>query len=536
MTRSTLLASIASVAFTACPAFSATVHKDQTTASKPVTAPESTTNGSVTVNGKAIAYQAVAGTLLVHQHHHDDSDKIVESRTGTNLEDKKTDDDKSKDAVASMFYVAYFKKGAPSEKRPITFVYNGGPGSSTLWLHMGSIGPKRLNTPGDTHLPAAPYKLIDNPQSLLDVTDLVFIDAPGTGFSRIAGPDAKKAFYGVDGDGHAFTNFIAQFLGKYNRFDSPKYLFGESYGTMRSAVVANDLANDKSLDLNGVILLSQILNYNNSVDEPESNPGIDDPYILALPTYAATAYYHKALPQMPGDLTPFLREVEHFAQTDYSAALRQGADLPDAQRKAIADKLAHYTGLPAAYILRSNLRVDGGQFTKELLAQKGITVGRLDTRYSGPTIDPMSREAHYDPQASAISSAYVSAFNDYVRGQLHYGEGVAYREMTSTDWNFHHRQPGGRGEDGAANVMPDLAMAMKTNPNLKVMLNAGYYDLATPYFEGIYEMKHLPLPHDLMKNIEFKQYASGHMVYVMPEALQQLHDNMADFIRRTDNL
>ncbi|MCQ9154839.1 S10 family peptidase [Acidomonas methanolica] len=497
--------------------------------------PDSITTGSVALPGGTVAYKAIAGTILVHAPHYDDSSGVIASRKAQPPESDKHEGEDKDDAVASMFYVAYFKQGVPAGKRPVTFLYNGGPGSATVWLHMGSVGPLRLDTPGDTHLPAPPYTLIANPQSLLDVTDLVFIDAPGTGFSRITGHDADKAFYGVDADGHAFTDFIVQFLAKYDRFNSPRYLFGESYGTTRSAVVANDLE-DRSIDLNGVILLSQILNYDNSVDEPEANPGIDDPYILALPTYAATAWYHKRLSPMPADLPAFLREVEHFALTDYSAALRQGADLPDDQRKAIAAKLAAYTGLPAPYILRSGLRVNGGQFTKELLADAGMTTGRLDTRFSGPTLDPISREAGYDPQSTALSSAYVSAFNVYVRQTLHYGEGVTYKEGIEVNWDFKHHRPGPDSDNPGTNVMPDLARVMKEDPKLRIMLNSGYYDLATPYFEGVYEMKHLPIPASLYGNIEFKQYASGHMVYVKPDALQRLHDNVADFIRRTDNL
>ncbi|MBF0864459.1 MAG: peptidase S10 [Gluconobacter potus] len=497
---------------------------------------DSVTNGTVTVNGATIPYRAVAGTILVHGADYNDSGDILAKR-GTKLDGGKDDDSKNA-PVASMFYTAYFKEGVPAEKRPITFLYNGGPGSASVWVHMGTFGPRRVNTPGDTHLPAAPYALINNPQSLLDVSDVVFIDAPGTGFSRIAGKDADKEFLGVDGDGEAFTHFISKFLAKYHRYNSPKYLFGESYGTMRSAVVINDLEQDENIDFNGVILLSQILNYDNSDDSPQFNAGVDDPYVLALPTYAATAWYHHCLPAEHPDLKAFLHEVEHFAMTDYTLALRQGADLPEDQRQAIAAKLHDYTGLPVDYILRADLRVNGGEFDQQLQAKTGMATGRLDTRYSSPTIDPMSQEVDYDPQSSAISSAYVTVFNDYVRNMLKYGTDEDYRLYNSQGhWDSHHHQPGrGYQPKGEPNVMTDLAMAMKTNPNLHVMLNAGYYDLATPYFEGVYEMKHLPMPNSLQKNIEYAQYTSGHMVYVDPATLQQLHDNVAAFIRRTDNL
>lgn len=505
-------------------------------AATPAPNADSVTNGTVTVNGATIPYRAVAGTILVHGADYNDSGDVL-ARRGTKLDGGKDDDSKNA-PVASMFYTAYFKDGVPSEKRPITFLYNGGPGSASVWVHMGTFGPRRVNTPGDTHLPAAPYALINNPQSLLDVSDVVFIDAPGTGFSRIAGKDADKEFLGVDGDGEAFTHFISKFLAKYHRYNSPKYLFGESYGTMRSAVVINDLEQDENIDFNGVILLSQILNYDNSDDSPQFNAGVDDPYVLALPTYAATAWYHHCLPAEHPDLKAFLHEVEHFAMTDYTLALRQGADLPEDQRQAIAAKLHDYTGLPVDYILRADLRVNGGEFDQQLQAKTGMATGRLDTRYSSPTIDPMSQEVDYDPQSSAISSAYVTVFNDYVRNTLKYGTDEDYRLYNSQGhWDSHHRQPGhGYQPKGEPNVMTDLAMAMKTNPNLHVMLNAGYYDLATPYFEGVYEMKHLPMAKSLQKNIEYAQYTSGHMVYVDPTTLQQLHDNVAAFIRRTDNL
>ncbi|GAN55072.1 S10 family peptidase [Tanticharoenia sakaeratensis] len=506
-----------------------------TSPDKPATT-ESTSSGTVTMRGQAIAYTAVAGTLVVHPNSYDDSTDIVRKRVGE--PDPTKPEDKTLEPTASMFYTAYFKKGADPATRPITFVYNGGPGSASVWLHMGSFGPRRIETLDDSHTPAAPYRFINNDDTLLDASDVVFIDAPGTGFGRIAGKDAEKAFWGVDADGHAFANFITQFLGKFGRYNSPKYLFGESYGTMRSAVVVNDLQNDDSIDFNGVILLSQILSYGNSVDGANDDPGNDRPYVLALPTYAATAAYHHMLPTQPADLQAFLREVEHFASTDYLLALQQGADLSAADRQHVVQKLHDYTGLPVDYIDRADLRITGGEFEHELQARTGIATGRLDTRFSGPQIDPMSKEVGYDPQSSAISSAYVSAFNDYVRKTLHYGDDAIYRpfgRLKADSWQAPHTLPDDGNQSQVPNVMPDLALAMKTNPLLHVMLNAGYFDLATPYYEGIYEMKHLPIPAALQKNIEFKQYQSGHMVYVSEASLKQLHDNVAAFIRETDH-
>jgi carboxypeptidase C (cathepsin A) len=503
---------------------------------------EKTSQGSVVVEGGSIGYDAVAGTLVVHPKDWDDVTQAGEAGPETTPEEANKAEEKgpkpqaNPTAKASMFYVAYFRRGAAPETRPITFLFNGGPGSSTVWLHMGAFGPRRVVTLDNAHTPAAPYKFVNNDYSLLDASDLVFIDAPGTGFSRIAGKDKEKAFYGVDADGFAFAEFITQFLSKYGRWNSPKYLFGESYGTTRSAVLINMLETNRAVDFNGVILLSQILNFDMSADEPEFNPGVDLPYMLALPTYAATAWYHGKVPGKPKDLRKFLGEVQHFAMGDYSQALQAGAALNGKQRQTIANKLHQYTGLPVAYILKANLRIDGGEFEKNLQDDSDTTTGRLDTRFSGPTMDPLSKEADYDPQSAAISSAYVSAFNDYVRKSLKYGEGKSYKPEIEIwrSWNFQH-QPAGVPIPlpQAANVMPDLASAMKYNPNLKVMLNAGYFDLATPYYEGVYEMRHLQIPQKLQGNIQVKFYESGHMVYAHEAALKELHDNVAAFIRST---
>jgi carboxypeptidase C (cathepsin A) len=481
---------------------------------------QSVTHGTVTVEGKQISYRAVAGTIIL-----------------------KNDEDKF---TGSMFYVAYFKDGADPATRPVTFLYNGGPGSSSMWLHMGAFGPRRATTADHSHTAAAPYKLVNNDYSLLDASDLVFVDAMGTGFSRIIGKDRggvgkNEDFYGVDPDASSFADFITRFLSEYGRWNSPKYLFGESYGTTRSAVLSNDLENGKDVDLNGVILLSEILSYDLSdVDGPQMNPGMDLTYELALPTYAATAWYHHALPNRPAELEPFLKEVESFAMGPYQQALDQGAGLDSATLRSVAEKMHQYIGLPVDYLMKADLRVNGGEFTKNLLGQDEETTGRLDTRFTGPTIDPLSQEAAYDPQASAISSAYVSLFNDYVRTTLDFGKGKSYRPeigLYAKGWSFKHRAPGSRfGSNGATNVMLDLAQAMKTNPHLQVLLNSGYFDLATPFYAAVYTMKHLPMERRLQDNISYDFYQSGHMVYAHIPALKELHDNVAKFIESTDNV
>jgi carboxypeptidase C (cathepsin A) len=501
---------------------------------------DSTTDGTVTVGGQMIAYRAVAGTLTVGATDVQDATLDMEGNllpdAGVNPPDK----DKPEDAPATarMFYVAYFKKDAAAEQRPVTFLYNGGPGSSTMWLHMGSFGPRRVVTPDPEHQEGAPYQIVNNDSSLLDVSDLVFIDMPGAGFSRIFGKDKEKAFWGVDQDAHAFERFIRRFLTKYDRWNSPKYLFGESYGTPRSAVLSAALQN---VDLNGIILLSQILSYDNSVDGPKLNPGVDQAYALALPTYAATAYYHKKLAVQPAALEPFLAEVEQYALGEYMGALLAGSELTAGRKQAVAEKLHDYTGLPVALILKADLRITGGMFEKDLQLDDDTTTGRLDTRYKGPDLDPLSEEAEYDPQSNAISSAYAAAINSYMRKDLKYGANETYKAGVYGDpdftWDNRHQAAGSQQtaeeETAGMNVMPDLAYTMKSNPKMKVMLAGGYYDLATPFFEGMYEMHHLQIPDKLQANISYHYYQSGHMVYVNEGVLKQFHADVAAFISST---
>jgi carboxypeptidase C (cathepsin A) len=495
---------------------------------------ESITEGSVTVGGQPIAYRAIAGTLTVGSSDVQDAMLGLDGKyipdAGIDLPPKPED----QPATARMFYTAYFKKGSTSGARPITFLYNGGPGSATMYLHMGAFGPKRVVTPDGEHKEAAPYPLVENQYSLLDTSDLVFIDAPGTGFSRVLGKEAGKAFWGTDEDAHAFDRFIRRFLTKYSRWNSPKYIFGESYGTTRSAVLSRML---QGVDLNGVVLLSQILSFDNSADGPEGNPGTDQPYFLALPSMAATAWYHHRVANQPAQLEPFLREVEQFSLGEYASALLQGADLSDERKKAVADKLQAYTGVPAAYWLKADLRVSGGDYSKELQAESGKTTGRLDTRYEGPDMDPLSKEAEYDPFTNSITAAFVTAINQYAREELHYGENQTYKpsaRQPGFHWELAHVPPGGQGWESSVNVMPDLATAMKRNPKMKVMLMGGYFDLGTLYFGATYEMKHLPMPQSLQSNISYHWFQTGHMVYVNEQALKELHDDTAAFIRDTE--
>ena len=482
--------------------------------------------GSVSVRGKHIDYNAVTGTLMV--------------------------EDKKGLPGAMISYVAYFKKG--ESKRPITFIYNGGPGSATLWLHMGAFGPKRVVAGDAERGPAAPYKVVENDSSPLDVSDLVFIDMPGTGFGRIGidektvdpekaeatakkNEELKKDFFGVDQDARAFEIFINKFLTRFERWNSPRFLFGESYGTLRSAALVRQLQ-EKNVDMNGVMLLSQILNYASSADGGRNELGEDLPFVMSLPTFTATAWYHKKLPNQPKDLEPLLVEARRFAIQEFEPALAAGDSLAPDAKKAIAAKMHTLTGLPADYIEKANLRVNGGMFRKELLDDQGLITGRLDTRYTSLPTDPMSKETDYDPQSAAISSAYVSAFNDYARGPLGWGREAEFFVSAegTRNWDTKHQPPGAQMPlSKTTNVIPDLAAAMRTNPKLKVMLCSGYFDLSTLFFAGEYELNHLGLPPDLKKNIEIKHFMTGHMVYVNEDALKQLHDAFASFVTANSN-
>jgi carboxypeptidase C (cathepsin A) len=521
--KSFLCACGVALALIAGPAFAGHDHHHDKNKHKHVQPPKSqhvATKGSVTIDGNSIGYKAIAGIMV--------------------LKDRK----KHNKPYASMSYVAYIKKDVDNpDQRPITFFYNGGPGSSTVWLHMLAFGPKRVVVGNGKLTPPAPYKLVNNNDSLLDATDMVFIDAPGTGFGRVIGKKKggvgkPKDVFGIDPDARAFTQFIARYLTQHSRWNSPKFLFGESYGTTRSAVLSYDLE-QHNIGLNGIVLLSSILNFDISVDSPQSNPGVNIAYATGLPSYAATAWYHHKLPNRPEKLVPFLKKVEHYAMTNYLHALDLGHRLDRNTKQRVAKQLHQYTGLPVHYILKDNLRITGGQFAHELLGQSDRITGRLDSRFSGPAIDPMAENGHYDPLNSAIDAPTIAEFNDYVRNQLNFGKNMhyrpsAYRRIYSSEhgWSFKHRQPGsGYASSGTPNVMPDLAAALKHNPNMHVLLAGGYFDLGTPFFGALYEIEQLNIPKKLQNNISWQFFPSGHMVYVNPKAHKALHDAAAKFIK-----
>jgi len=474
---------------------------------------QSVTQGSVTVEGHKIDYTATAGTIILS--------------------------DARGKPTGSMFYVAYVKSGVKDEgHRPVTFFYNGGPGSSSVWLHMGAFGPVRVVTSDHTHTPGAPYKTVSNEYSLLDVTDEVFIDAMGTGYSRIIGKDEggigqPKDFYGIDADVASFAQFIKRYDSENDRWNSPKYIYGESYGTLRSAALVDYMGERDATDINGVILQSTVLTHLTNRFWPNN----DVPYELFLPTYAATAWYHHRLPNQPADLQPFLQQVEQFALTDYASALNAGNALSADQFNAVAEKLHDYTGLSTDFIKKANLRVTDQEFFHQLLADRDETVGRLDSRFAGPTMDPLSQGALYDPQSAAISSAYAAAFSTYARDVLKFGHDRIYLlEGNVRPWSLVHMDPvTHRPQDGFATVAVDLAQAMKRNPDLQVLAQNGYYDIATPYFGTVYIMNHLDIPPALRSHIHMEFYDSGHMIYVHAPALKKLHDTTAAFITATDN-
>ena len=488
----------------------------------------STTEGRVTVGGKAIRYRAVAGRITVHKR--DWQDTQPSAGKGA----------KSVQPEAAMFYVAYFKEDERADQRPITFVFNGGPGSSSIWLHMGAFGPRRVAT-SDPALVGQSH-LVSNEYSLLDASDLVFVDAPGTGFGNVRGKDAQKAFYGTDADVEAFAEFITKFLSKNNRWNSPKYLLGEGYGALRAAALINVLETRDDTSFNGIIFLSQILNFElpgSSGALGSLNPGLDLPYELALPSFTATAWYHHKLPGGRQPLEPLLAKARRFALTSYAQALRQGALLSQADRAAIIEQLHQYTGLPDSYIDKANLRIDSGEFEHELLGGSDATVGQIDSRVTGPSLDPLSQRAGYDPQSAAVRSEYLSAFNQYARETLHCGYGMTYKADIPVLhlWNFWHASPSQASPvQQWPNAMPDVVNAMKYDPHLKIMMNEGYFDLETPFTEGWYEMHHLQIPETLKGNVRYNYYNYGHMLNVSSPVLKALHDRISAFIAATDSI
>ena len=450
---------------------------------------------SIALRGKALAYTATPGHLTIRN-------------------------DKG-EPIASMFYTAYTVPSA-GRARPVTFLFNGGPGSSTMWLHMGSFGPMKVDASQPETIPGPPFRYGPNPDTLLDVTDLVFIDAPTTGLSRELGKADPKDFFGVDKDLDAFTRTIQRYLTVYNRWNSPKFIIGESYGTTRAGGLAKMLS-DKGVQLNGIVLVSTILNIG-------LFSGNDQTLVNFLPTYAADAWYHGKIQPKP-DLMSFVAEAKAFAAGPYAAALEKGGAIGDAEKQSVAAQMAKLTGLSTDYILRSNLRVQPNRFQRELLRDRHQIIGRIDSRFVGTEADAAGESPSYDPQASAITGAFVGAFNDYLYRDLGYKTPLTFRPNNyagiGNDWNFQHNAPD--GQQFAADTSSDLAQAMRENPRLKILNAAGLYDLATPFFAAEYDLGHMALEPRLAANIRYTYYPAGHMMYIDPVSARQIKADIAGF-------
>jgi len=433
--------------------------------------------------------------------------------------------DKDDKPTAAIFSTSYVKAGKPDPNRPVTFLFNGGPGSGSVWLHMGAFGPKRVVVPSDARDDgAAPYPIIDNPMSLLDVTDLVFIDPVGTGFSRALGKTDPKEFWGVTADARSVAQFIRIWLRTNDRWNAPKYLGGESYGTTRSAAVVAQLEgayNDVSLK--GVILISTILDFGAQAEAP----GNEMAYVVTLPSMAATAWYHNKVADRPATVEPFVEQARAFATGEYASALLKGNRLQGAERAAVRAKLARFTGLSETFLDRADLRVTTGRFYKELLRDRGLTVGRLDSRYTGVDYDSAGETPDNDPSFYGIDGAYTAAINAYARGDLKLKmdrEYVTIGGVGPWDW----RLGGDRDLDAYLNVTPYLAKAMRENSDMRVFVGQGWYDFATPFFGAEYALSRTGVPAD---RVSFHYYDAGHMMYVREADLAKLSADLRAFIR-----
>ncbi|MEI6088409.1 MAG: carboxypeptidase [Bacteroidota bacterium] len=468
---------------------------------------KSITHHVVTIDGKTINYTATAGALILRN----DQDE----------------------PIAFYGYTAYTKEGQTEmDKRPISFSYNGGPGSSSMWLHMGAMGPRRvvLNDPNDNH--PAPYKVEDNQFSILDVSDIVMIDPVGTGLSKAIGKAVNKDFWGVDGDIKSVSGFIKQYINENSRWQSPKYLMGESYGTLRSAGVANYLQEHLGIVVNGIVLISTVLDMRTLTFQQ----GDDISYILNLPTYAVAAWYHNKINNKPKDIATFAEEARKFAAGNYATALIKGSDLTDNEKELIAAQVATMTGLSKEYVMKANLRINEPQFTEELLRSEHLTVGRLDARYKGINQNLLNEGSNYDPQSASISPPYIAAFSDYYYNELKVDKKLTYKisaySTPGFNWDWKHNK-NNNSDAVTPNTAVDLAEAMSHNPALKVLSLNGYYDLATPFFAAEYTFKHMGLEKRIQNNFELKYYEAGHMMYIDPASGKQFKKDIATFIKET---
>jgi len=443
----------------------------------------------------------------------------LEYTTHTGYLDLKNDTGK---LIAKVFFTYYKKKGETAANRPITFTFNGGPGSSSVWLHMGALGPKRVLLKDDGTATAPPYKVINNEYSWLDKTDLVFIDPVSTGFSRAASGESPKQFHGYVEDVQSVGSFIRYFLSKYERWGSAKFLAGESYGTTRAAGLSKFLTDSYRIYINGIFLISPVLNFGTN----DYYVGNDLPRALYIPSYTAAAWYHKKLsPELQNDFARAMRESEAFTLGEYAGALLKGGWLTAAETEKIAERMSYYTGLSKEYCLNANLRVEENRFYKELRRKDGLTIGRLDARFTGNDLDNAGEFVSFDPSFTNIDGPFTSAINDYFQNDLNFKEEKPYNIFGNVyPWNYNNVQ------NQYLNVAESLRDAMTKNPALKVYVGSGYYDFATPYFTAKYDVEHMFLKPEARKNVKHYFYNSGHMYYInMPDMIQFKKDVDAFF-------
>lgn len=480
-----------------------TAKKDEHEKKEPPKDVQVETKHTLTIHGKELSYTAYTGTIVI----------------------KNEEEEKEPQPKASMFYVAYIKDGETDPaKRPLTFSFNGGPGSSSVWMHMGLLGPRRVISEKDEpKIVPPPYELVDNEFTMLEVTDLVFVDPVSTGYSRAVPGEKNAQFHDFQKDIESVGEFIRLQTTRLRRWGSPKFLIGESYGTTRAAGLSGFLLDKYGLYLNGIMLISSILNFQTA----HFDTGNDLPYDLFLPTYAAIAWYHKK--NSYTSLQQLLGEVLEFASNEYYLALMKGDKLQGSERQEIVIKLSKFTGLSEEYIEQTNLRINIHKFCKQLLRKEGLTVGRLDARYKSYDHDESGEVYEFDPSYPAIQGPYTATFNDYIRRELNYENDLPYEILGSLHktwkWMQHQNQ--------YVNVAETLRSAMTKNPYLKLYVANGYFDLATPFFATQYTFNHLGLKPDLTKNITMGYYEAGHMMYAHKPSLEKLTSELTQFIQNS---
>lgn len=460
---------------------------------------------SVTIDGKTINLNAKAGTMELK--------------------------DENNKPIALFGFTAYFKDGL-EKNRPIIFAFNGGPGSSSYWLHMGIMGPKRIVLDDPNYNQPAPYQLVNNEFSILDVADVVMMDPVGTGLSVPIGESTGKDFWGVDQDIRSVSLFIMQFLKEHNRLNSPKYILGESYGTFRNAGVMNYLLGN-GYALNGVIMVSAVFDLRTLFFAPNE----DMSYVVYLPTMAATSWYYDKVANKGEDLASFVQEVREFTENEYMPALFKGNTLTDTARTRIADKLERYTGIASEIWKRADLKLMAGEYFQELLRNEGKTVGRLDSRYSGINKDPMSMDSFTDPQSDAISPAYTMGFLDYFHGALNVSKELNYSTSAYSKegfkWDWKHKGTDSWGADASVTTLPDMENALSKDPNVKILIMNGYYDLATVFYGVEHAISHLNIPKSASNRIIMTYYEAGHMMYTDLPSAKLFREDLKAFIQDT---